>query len=174
MATTSKPRVIKDFEKLPKSIKELIIATYPQGFTEKLIHYPNKDGMLVSALPFETEDTNYLVRFSNDDVAIVYDDSEFDDEVKAADIEGKKMKAIKDIDAEDNEDEFEEKYSDDVAIGPGIEDDGEDDDDDEEELPFDEDDFDDDDYEDDFEEEIIVVEKQKPAKKTTCKTAKKK
>ena len=76
MATTNKPRVIKDYDKLDKEVKDLIKATYPQGFAEKLIQYPNKDGMLVSALPFETEDKMYLIRINNDEVKIVYADAE--------------------------------------------------------------------------------------------------
>ena len=80
MATTNKPRVIKDYDKLHKEVKDLIKATYPQGFAEKLIQYPNKDGMLVSALPFETEDKMYLIRINNDEVKIVISDSEDYDE----------------------------------------------------------------------------------------------
>ncbi len=159
MAATNKPKVIKDYDKLPKEVKDLIKATYPQGFVEHLIQYPNKDGMLVSALPFETEDKIYLVRISTEEVKIVYDD--FDDDVmKDDDIDVEK---IDDIVGETNsdDDDFEEKYNDDVTIGAGNLDDGEDDDDEEEELPLDED-FDDDD--EDFEEEPVAKPKSKSKK----------
>ena len=50
----SKPRVIKDFEKLDKDIQEQIKLEYPEGFEDNLIYFTNKEGKRVSALPFET------------------------------------------------------------------------------------------------------------------------
>ena len=98
MAPTNKPRVIKDYDKLDKEVKDLIKAAYPQGFAEKLIQYPNKDGMLVSALPFETEDKIYLVRINNDEVKIVYSDAEdFDDEeeeIKENELNAEKIEGL--------------------------------------------------------------------------------
>ena len=64
MMTNSKPRIIKDYEKLDESIKEQIKLVYPNGFSQHLISFTNKDGLLVSALPFETDDKYYLVRTS--------------------------------------------------------------------------------------------------------------
>ncbi|MBQ2352391.1 MAG: hypothetical protein II394_09280, partial [Bacteroidales bacterium] len=151
MASTNKPRVIKDYDKLDKEVKDLIKATYPQGFAEKLIQYPNKDGMLVSALPFETEDKMYLVRINNEEVKIVYADTEdydeVDDEIKENELNADK---IEDLEAEaSDEDDFEEKYAEEKTFGPGIEDDGEDDDDEEDEENYNDDDLDDDDIDDD-------------------------
>ena len=60
----SKPRVIKDFEKLDESIQEQIKLQYPYGFEKNLITFKNKEGKLTSALPFETEDRCYLIRMT--------------------------------------------------------------------------------------------------------------
>ena len=62
--STSKPRVIKDYEKLDAAIQEQIKLEYPLGFSRHLISFVNKDGQKVSALPFETEDKYYLVRMT--------------------------------------------------------------------------------------------------------------
>lgn len=128
----SKPRIIKDYDKLPEEVKEQILATYPQGFAEKLIQYPNKDGNLVSALPFETEDKVYLVKISIEDVRVVYADSEFDDDDDIKDLAVDEIaKADYMSETPGDDDDFEEKYSGDESFGPGIKDDGEDDDDEE-------------------------------------------
>lgn len=77
----SKPRVIKDFEKLDQEIREQIKLAYPYGFSDSLIHFYNKDGQRVSALPFETDDKYYMVRMTVAEAkAIVEDDDDFDDE----------------------------------------------------------------------------------------------
>lgn len=76
-----KPRVIKDFEKLDPEIQEQIKLSYQQGFSQHLITFTNKDGNLVSALPFETEEKYYLVRMTvNQAVAIVEGDDDYDDD----------------------------------------------------------------------------------------------
>ena len=58
----NKPRVIKDFEKLDVALQEQIKLLYPKGFTDHLITFNNREGKLVSALPFETDDYYYLVK----------------------------------------------------------------------------------------------------------------
>lgn len=76
---TSKPRIIKDYEKLPTEIQEQIKLEYPYGFSDNLITFTNKDGLIVSALPFETEDRYYMVRMTvNEAIKIVEDDEDFD------------------------------------------------------------------------------------------------
>jgi len=62
--STNKPRVIKDYEKLDAAIQEQIKLEYPLGFSRHLVHFTNKDGLKVSALPFETEEKYYLVRMT--------------------------------------------------------------------------------------------------------------
>ena len=77
----AKPNVIKDFEKLDPEIQEQIKLSYQQGFSQHLITFTNMDGKLVSALPFETEDKNYLVRMTvTEAVAIVEGDDDYDDD----------------------------------------------------------------------------------------------
>ena len=59
-----KPRVIKDYDKLDPEIQEQIKLEYPYGFSDNLITFTNKDGLIVSALPFETDDKYYMVRMT--------------------------------------------------------------------------------------------------------------
>ncbi|HOO85538.1 MAG TPA: hypothetical protein PLS94_13290 [Prolixibacteraceae bacterium] len=76
---TSKPRIIKDYDKLPVDIQEQIKLEYPYGFSDNLITFTNKDGLIVSALPFETEDRYYMVRMTvSEAIKIVEDDEDFD------------------------------------------------------------------------------------------------
>lgn len=78
---SSKPRVIKDFDKLDSNIQEQIKLAYPNGFYDSLIHFYNKDGKKVTALPFETDDKYYMVRMTVQEAKmIIEDDDDFDDE----------------------------------------------------------------------------------------------
>ncbi|MEQ9303586.1 MAG: hypothetical protein RJQ14_06675 [Marinoscillum sp.] len=96
--TSPKPRVIKDFEKLDDQIQEQIKLAYPYGFYDSLIHYYNKEGKKVSALPFETDEKYYMVRMTIAEAkAIIADDEDFDDD-------GNLKDEIKD--------DYENKYSD--------------------------------------------------------------
>ena len=79
--TMNKPRVIKDFEKLDKHIKEQIKLSYPYGFSEHLITFTNKSGTFSSALPFETEEKYYLIRMTKQEANHLIDqDEDFDDD----------------------------------------------------------------------------------------------
>ena len=60
----SKPRVVKDYEKLDIEVQEQIKLQYPYGFDKYLVTFKNAEGKLVSALPFETEDRYYLIRMT--------------------------------------------------------------------------------------------------------------
>lgn len=76
---SNKPRVIKAFEKLDTAIIEQIKLTYPEGFSENLITFTNKDGLLVSALPFETDEIYYLIKMSvNEAKQIIEEDDDYD------------------------------------------------------------------------------------------------
>jgi hypothetical protein len=78
----NKPRVIKDFEKLEPALQELIRETYPNGFASNLITITNKEGLLISALPFETDEKYYLVKMPVRDVAKIIDqDDDFEEDV---------------------------------------------------------------------------------------------
>lgn len=77
----TKPRVIKDFEKLDENIQEQIKLEYPYGFHKNLITFKNASGQMVSALPFETEEKYYLVRMSVAEARqIIEEDDDYDDE----------------------------------------------------------------------------------------------
>ena len=79
--SANKPRVIQDFEKLSKDIQEQIKWTYPSGFSQHLIQFTNKEGKLVSALPFETDEKYYLVRMTSQEAKdIIFADEDYDDE----------------------------------------------------------------------------------------------
>lgn len=113
-----KPRVIKDYEKLDDAIKEQIKLEYPNGFSQNLISFTNKDGLLVSALPFETEDKYYLVRMTTQEaIDIISDDDDYDDEGTLKD---------------ESREAYEDKYSEDMDVADDDDDDDSYDDDEEE------------------------------------------
>ncbi len=124
----NKPRVIKDFEKLDAAVQERIKDAFPAGYGNALISITNKDGMLISALPFETEDRYYLVKMPVRDAKIVEDDDDFVEDV-----------FIKDTTKPDLDAEFKDEFGSDEE--PEESDDAEDD-------------FDDDDEDADVAEEI--------------------
>ena len=81
MTTIDKPRVIKDYNKLEKTLQEQIKLIYGDGFADNLIHFFNKDGIKITALPFETEDKYYMLRMTeNEAVQIVDEDDDYDDD----------------------------------------------------------------------------------------------
>lgn len=57
-----KKRVIKDYNGLPEDIREAIRDKYPQGYSNDVITFFDKDKQLVSALPYETVDISYLIK----------------------------------------------------------------------------------------------------------------
>lgn len=107
--STNKPRVIKDFSKLDTDLQEQIKLVYPYGFNDNLISFTNKEGTLVSALPFETEEKYFLLRMTaKEAVKIVELDDDYDDD-------GNLKKGIKD--------DYEDKYADLEHIADQISDD---------------------------------------------------
>ena len=77
----SKPRVIKDFDKLDVSIQEQIKLQYPLGFSKHLITFKNAKGEMASALLFETEEVYYLVRMTKQKARdIIEKDDDYDDD----------------------------------------------------------------------------------------------
>ena len=98
MSMTTKPRVVKDYEKLDEDIQEQIKLMYPYGFAKHLIQYKNAEGKFVSALPFETDDRYYLVRMTLIEARqIIEDDDDYDES-------GELKESVKE--------EYEEKYGD--------------------------------------------------------------
>jgi hypothetical protein len=77
----NKPRLVKDFDKLSDEILAAIKLCYPYGFDDKLVTFKNKEGKLVSALPFEGEDFYYLIRMTRKDALIIMEeDDDYDDD----------------------------------------------------------------------------------------------
>lgn len=97
----SKPRVVKDYDKLDTDVKEMIKLHYPYGFEENLVSFVNAEGKKVSALPFETEDRYYLVRMTVAEAqSIIEDDEDYDEDGNLTD---------------EAREEYEDKF-DDVAV----------------------------------------------------------
>lgn len=112
MEKSSKPRVLKDYAKLDQRVKQMIKLQYPEGFEGNLIRFQNKDGLTVSALPFETEDTYYLIRMTISQAQeIIDDDDDYDDdgylreEVKEEYEENFDNEEFEDEDTEEDDDE---------------------------------------------------------------------
>ncbi len=78
---SSKPRVVKDYEKLDPEVLEQIKLAYPMGFRKHLITFRNAQGDMVSALPFETDDRYYLIRMTIvQAVQFIEDDDDYDED----------------------------------------------------------------------------------------------
>lgn len=130
----SKPRVVKDYDKLDTDVKEMIKLHYPYGFEENLVSFVNAEGKKVSALPFETEDRYYLVRMTVAEAqSIIEDDDDYDEDGNLTD---------------EAREEYEDKFDDDVAVevedsaeeetpdeADDVADEGDEDDEDEDEEP---------------------------------------
>ncbi len=79
--TPNKPRIIKDYNKLDKNLQEQIKLVYSDGFADNLIHFFDKNGIKVTALPFETEDKYYMLRMTETEaIQIVDEDEDYDEE----------------------------------------------------------------------------------------------
>ncbi len=79
---------------------------YPTGFVAHLVQYTNQEGKLVSALPFETEDTYYLIRMTAQEAKrIVSEDEDYDEEgVLRGDFADIEVEAEFDTDVEEEDD----------------------------------------------------------------------
>ena len=81
MTHDNKPRSVTSFDKISQELQEQIKLTYPYGFSEELIQFSNKDGELVSALRFETDEKVYLIKMTRTKAQqLVEEDEDYDDE----------------------------------------------------------------------------------------------
>ena len=64
-----KKRIIKNYEQLPEDIVEQVKEKYPDGFEDNLITFENSRGEIELALPFETEDTYFLIKMPKSNTA---------------------------------------------------------------------------------------------------------
>ena len=77
----SKPKVIKDYDKLPPEVIEQVKLVYPRGFRQHLVSFFTRDGEKKMGLPFETDEYYYLIRMTTDRaVNIIADDDDYDDD----------------------------------------------------------------------------------------------
>ena len=77
----AKKRVVKDYDALPEDIVRLVKMKYPTGYADHLVSYNDKEGKKVSALPFETDDTYYLIRMTILEAKrLVKEDVDYDEE----------------------------------------------------------------------------------------------
>ena len=65
MATTKKRKknLIVSYKNLPDDLKELFKETYPEGYNNYLQKFIKPNGEPIFVVPFETEDTSYMVKF---------------------------------------------------------------------------------------------------------------
>jgi len=71
-----KKRIIKAYEQLPDEMVEKIKEKYPDGFDDHLITFTNTKGEIEVALPYETEDTYFLVKMPKN--AAAEDEEDFE------------------------------------------------------------------------------------------------
>jgi hypothetical protein len=113
----AKKRVVKDYDALGEEITRLVKQKYPSGYAEHLVSYNDKEGKKISALPFETDDTYYLIRMTILEAKrIVKEDEDYDDE-------GHLKAEIADVEVDDEFDGQGEEEDDDMADGSSDEDD---------------------------------------------------
>ena len=80
-AAMSKPRVIKNYDKLDDALLEQIKLNYPNGFERNLIRFTDVNGKIASALPFETDEKYYLIRMTKSEAQlIIEEDDDYDDD----------------------------------------------------------------------------------------------
>jgi len=105
----AKKRVVKDYDKLPEEVINLIKIEYPRGFVKNLVKYTNKDGLQVSALPYETEDMYYLIRMSAMEARqIILEDDDYEDGVLREDFEEDLLEGEEKEDNMDNMDNMDD------------------------------------------------------------------
>ncbi|MBT8190099.1 MAG: hypothetical protein KJO50_00625 [Bacteroidia bacterium] len=68
----SKPKVIKQYDKLDDALKAEIGNAFPRGFDKHLITFKDRKGKLVSALPYESEEFYYFVRMTREQAHAIY------------------------------------------------------------------------------------------------------
>jgi hypothetical protein len=74
----AKKRIIKAYEQLPDEMVERIKEKYPDGFDDHLITFTNTRGEIEVALPYETEDTYFLIKMPKSTA------SESEDEIESS------------------------------------------------------------------------------------------
>lgn len=98
MENKSKVRVTQEYSKLTEEIREQLKLVYPEGFSQYLFQFTNKEGKNTTALRFETDEKIYLIRMSVQEARqIIEDDDDYDEDGYLK---------------EEVRDDYEDKYSD--------------------------------------------------------------
>ena len=98
MENQNKLRVTQEYEKLSDELKEQIKLVYPEGYSQHIFSFTNKDGRKTSALRFETDEKIYLIRMSITEAEnLIAEDDDYDDDGNLRD---------------DVRDDYEDKHSD--------------------------------------------------------------
>ena len=115
---TPKKRVIKNFDKIDEKLKELINATYPLGYASNILTYDIGGGKLMSALPLETEDISYLIKFP-----IQEDVDDTDDDMALGGEDDLDLEGGEDVEEEEEDDTVEKPVDnlDDLEVSDGTE-----------------------------------------------------
>lgn len=108
----NKLRVIQDFEKVSTEIQEQIKLVYPNGFSQHLVEFKNKDNETVFALPFETDEKIYMIRMSfKKALQIIKEDSDYDDDgILKEDIRDRYEDEHSDVEYLSENENYEEDY----------------------------------------------------------------
>lgn len=89
MAPSTKKRLVVSFNNLSLDLQEQVKALYPLGYTDAMMRIDKPNGDFFFAVPFETDDTSYLVKIDVkiDEAGADDDDKDFygDDDLKGAD-----------------------------------------------------------------------------------------
>ena len=86
--TALKKRLVTSFHNLSSELQDELKRLYSNGFSDSMMRIEKPNGDFFYAVPFETEEVNYLVKIDVkiDDRAEEEDDKDYyDDEIKGAD-----------------------------------------------------------------------------------------
>lgn len=86
--TAQKKRLVTSYHNLSTELQNELKQLYPNGFSDSMMRIEKPNGDFFYAVPFETEDVNYLVKIDVkiDDRTDDDDDKDYyDDEIKGAD-----------------------------------------------------------------------------------------
>ncbi len=62
MSTAPKRKVIKEYSKLDSDFLKKLKEKYPDGYGDDLVSFYGADGLKIRAIPYETEETYYLIK----------------------------------------------------------------------------------------------------------------
>lgn len=75
----SKPKVIKAYNALEEDIRKQLKLNYPYGFDKYLISFTDAKGKIITALPYETDKSCYLIKMTSSmAIDIIKGDSDYD------------------------------------------------------------------------------------------------